>query len=98
MRVVEAHSHFAICEAGDRQKRVNTLFVGEVEPGQWLLVFLDSAREILTEEQALQLNNALLAVEQAVNGNPDVDHLFADLIERDRLPAHLQHLSDKNDG
>jgi hydrogenase expression/formation protein HypC len=98
MRVVEAHSHFAICEAGDRQKRVNTLFVGEVEPGQWLLVFLDSAREILTEEQALQLNNALLAVEQAVNGNPDVDHLFADLIERDRLPPHLQELSDKNDG
>ena len=98
MRVVEAHSHFAICEAGDRQERVHTLFVGEVEPGQWLLVFLDSAREILTEEQALQLNNALLAVEQAINGNPDVDHLFADLIERDRLPPHLQELSDKNDG
>ena len=72
--------------------------VGEVEPGQWLLVFLDSAREILTEEQALQLNNALLAVDQAINGNLDVDHLFADLIERDRLPPHLQELSDKNDG
>lgn len=98
MRVVEAHSHFAICETGDRRKRVNTLFVGEVEPGEWLLVFLDSAREILTEEQAHQLNNALLAVEQAINGNLDVDHLFADLIERDRLPPHLQDLSDKNDG
>ncbi len=98
MRVVEAHSHFAICETGDRQKRVNTLFVGEVEPGQWLLVFLDSAREILTEEQALQLNNALLAVDQVINGNLDVDHLFADLIERDRLPPHLQDLSDKSDG
>ena len=98
MRVVEAHSHFAICEAGHRQKRVNTLFVGEVEAGEWLLVFLYSAREILTEEQALQLNNALLAVDQAINGNLDVDHLFADLIERDRLPPHLQELSDKNDG
>jgi hydrogenase expression/formation protein HypC len=98
MRVVEAHSHFAVCERGDRQKRVNTLFVGEVETGQWLLVFLDSAREILTEEQALQLNNALLAVDQAINGNLDVDHLFADLLERDRLPPHLQDLSDKNDG
>ena len=98
MRVVEAHSHFAVCETGDRQKRVNTLFVGEVETGQWLLVFLDSAREILTEEQALQLNNALLAVDQAINGNLDVDHLFADLLERDRLPPHLQDLSDKNDG
>jgi hydrogenase expression/formation protein HypC len=98
MRVVEAHSHFAICKTGDRQKRVNTLFVGEVEPGQWLLVFLDSAREILTEEQAIQLNNALLAVDQAINGNLDVDHLFADLIERDRLPPHLKALSDKNDG
>jgi hydrogenase expression/formation protein HypC len=98
MRVVETHSHFAVCETGSRQKRVNTLFVGEVEAGQWLLVFLDSAREILTEEQALQLNNALLAVDQAINGNLDVDHLFADLIERDRLPPHLQDLSDKNDG
>jgi hydrogenase expression/formation protein HypC len=98
MRVVEAHSHFAICESGDRQKRVNTLFVDEVEPGQWLLVFLDSAREILTEEQAIQLNNALLAVDQAINGNMDVDHLFSDLIERDRLPPHLQHLSREKDG
>jgi hypothetical protein len=28
----------------------------------------------------------------------DVDHLFSDLIERDRLPPHLQHLSRENDG
>ncbi len=98
MRVIEAHPHFAICESGDRQKRVETLFVGEVEAGQWLLVFLDNAREILTEEQAIQLNNALLAIDQVMNGNMDVDHLFADLIERDRLPPHLKHLSEEKDG
>ena len=92
MRVVEAHAHFAICESGETRKRVNTLFVGDVEPGQWLLVHLDSAREIMTDEQAHQLRNALLAVDAVVNGNTDVDHLFQDLVERERLPAHLHHL------
>jgi hydrogenase assembly chaperone HypC/HupF len=97
MRVVEAHAHFAICESGETRKRVNTLFVGDVEPGQWLLVHLDSAREIMTDEQAHQLRNALLAVDAVVNGNTDVDHLFADLVDRDPLPPHLRSVTSDSD-
>lgn len=97
MRVVEAHSHFATCESGEQRKRVNTLFVGDVRPGQWLLVFLDSAREILTEEEAQQLRNALLAVDEVMQGNQNVDHLFSDLIDRERLPPHLRSGPDEND-
>ena len=97
MRVIEAHAHFAICESGDTRKRVNTLFVGDVAPGQWLLVFLDSAREVLSEEQALQLRNALRAVDEVMQGNSDVDHLFADLVDRDPLPPHLQKQVTESD-
>ncbi|MEJ2310365.1 MAG: HypC/HybG/HupF family hydrogenase formation chaperone [Gammaproteobacteria bacterium] len=97
MRVIEAQAHFAICESGATHKRVNTLFVGDVEPGQWLLVFLDTARDILTEEQARQLQDALLAVDAVINGNTDVDHLFADLVDRDPLPPHLRPGRSKAD-
>jgi hydrogenase expression/formation protein HypC len=97
MRVIEAQAHFAICESGETRKRVNTLFVGDVEPGQWLLVFLDTAREILTEAQARQLQDALLAVDAVINGNTDVDHLFADLVDRDPLPPHLRPETSKTD-
>ena len=97
MCVIEADAHSAICQTGDIRKKVNTLFVGDVSVGDWLLVFLDSAREILTEEQAQQLLNALAAVDQAINGNTDVDHLFADLVERERLPPHLRHLVNEHE-
>lgn len=97
MRVIEAQTHFAICDSGETCKRVNTLFVGDVEPGQWLLVFLDTARDILTAEQASQLQNALLAVDAVMNGNTDVDHLFADLVDRDPLPPHLRPDTSETD-
>ena len=97
MRVVEAHDHFAFCQSGDHRKQVSTLFVGEVNEGDWLLVFLDTAREILTEEQARQLLNALEAVDMAINGNTDVDHLFADLVDRERLPPHLKELVNEKE-
>lgn len=61
-----------------------------VQPGDWLLTFLGAARSTLTEVEAAQVDDALEALSLALDGG-SVDHLFADLIDREpQLPPHLQ--------
>ena len=99
MQVMESGFGFALCEGMGMTREVDTLLVGEQPPGTWLLVFLNSAREVLTEENAQKISDAVRAVD-LVMGNealssdklPDhaIDALFADLIDRDPpKPASL---------
>lgn len=91
MKIIETGFGFAICQRGDQKREINTQLVGEQPEGTWLLTFLDAAREVLTEEEAKKIDNAVKALELALDGQTDFDHLFADLIEREpQLPAHLQ--------
>jgi hydrogenase expression/formation protein HypC len=77
------------------QREVDTLLVGDQAPGNWLLVFLDSAREALSPQQARQITEALTALNLATQGETDLNHLFADLAEREpTLPPHLQSAPD----
>lgn len=70
---------------------VNLALVGAVEPGQWLLVFLGSARECLSPERADQVGQALQALTLIRDGQLDqLDHLFADLQQPPQLPEHLR--------
>ncbi|MEJ2454691.1 MAG: HypC/HybG/HupF family hydrogenase formation chaperone [Candidatus Thiodiazotropha sp.] len=91
MRVIAAQPGRALCRGMGQQREVDTLLVGDQPVGSWLLVFLDSAREVLSDARAEQISEALTALELALRGETQVDHLFADLIEREpSLPAHLQ--------
>ncbi|MBK1714801.1 HypC/HybG/HupF family hydrogenase formation chaperone [Rubrivivax gelatinosus] len=47
---------------------VETALVGAVEPGDWLLVFLDSARERISAERAAEVDATLDLLEQALGG------------------------------
>lgn len=93
MQVVEVlgPSVVACCRAGNpTPEQIDSRLVGEVAPGDWVLTFLGAARSILTAEDAEQINDALSALE-VVMGGGSVDHLFADLINREpELPAHLR--------
>jgi hydrogenase expression/formation protein HypC len=91
MQVISAGPGYADCRGMGEQRRVDTLLVGDQPAGSWLLVSLDSARELLSAERAAQIRQALQALEMAMRGDAGVDHLFADLIDREpQLPAHLQ--------
>lgn len=91
MEVIESYEHFAICRSPQGQRtRIDTMLLGEVKVGSWLLTFLDTARETLSTEQALEINAALNGLQAAINGD-DFSHLFADLIDREpELPAFLR--------
>ncbi len=92
MKVIESFPGHAVCETNDgNRRRIDTMLLGEQPVGTWLLTFLDTAREALSEEQAAQISNALQAVELAMQGEANIDHLFQDLIDREpQLPDFLR--------
>ena len=93
MQVIAVENGYAICDAGGEERRVNTLFVGDPSPGAWLLVILDTARQLLSEREAMQIRDALSALDSLMQGESNVDHLLSDLVEREpQLPDHLKHL------
>ena len=86
MQVLETGDGSALCEGMGERRQISTLLVGDQPPGTWLLTFLDAAREVLTAEDAAKRTDALTAVSMVMNGETDIDHLFADLIDREPTP------------
>ncbi|HID36227.1 MAG TPA: HypC/HybG/HupF family hydrogenase formation chaperone [Ghiorsea sp.] len=93
MQVVTVLSeHVAHCQGMGQQKNIDMQLVGEQIVGTWVITFLDAAREVIDEGKALQITDALEAVNIAMGNDPTgIDALFADIIERGpQLPPHLQ--------
>lgn len=92
MKVIASDDLGATCEGRSGTTRIDTLLTGPLEPGQWVLTFLGAAREVVSEEEARRVNDALDALEGVLNGHTvDIDAAFADLVNREpQLPPHLQ--------
>lgn len=81
----------AWCEGRGERRLVDTRLVDQLEVGSWVLVFHAVAREVLTEERARQVTDALRALDAALAGETNLDHLFPDLAGREpELPEHLR--------
>ncbi len=93
MQVVESGFGYARCEGMGVTRDIDTLLVGDQPPGTWLLVFLNSAREVLSEVDAIRIRDAVSAVEQVMEtpagissegfSSDGIDALFADLVDRE---------------
>lgn len=84
MQVTRPEPGHAWVEGRSEHRRVSTALVGEVTPGDWLLVFLDSARERIDAARATEVNALLDQVQGALLG--DADPAFAAGFE---LPSHM---------
>lgn len=97
MQVIEVRPLSALCHrrAGadgvlPPLEEIDTRLLAGVAEGDWLLTFLGAARSPLTATEAAQIDDALSALELVMSGG-SVDHLFADLIDREpELPDHLR--------
>jgi hydrogenase expression/formation protein HypC len=68
MQVVATRDGFArVAGRGDRRE-VSTALVGDVQSGDWLLIFLDGAREIIDAERAAEVNATLDLVQTVMDG------------------------------
>lgn len=97
MKVLAVGEYDALCQtyparAQEPQQSIDTQLIDTPVVGDWVLVFRNAAREILTAERAQQVGDALTALAQIDSGDlGGVDQLFADLIDHEpQLPPHLQ--------
>ena len=71
MQVESAAAGIAICNGRSGRCRVSTLLVGECVPGDWLLIFLDDARERIAPSRAREIDAVLDLLEMAIGGGQD---------------------------
>jgi hydrogenase assembly chaperone HypC/HupF len=95
MQVTEVEDDlFAWCDGRNGRRRINTMLIDAVQPGDWLLTFLDSAREAIDAERAIMINSALDGLERVAAGQDNFEECFADLINREpQLPDFLRPAS-----
>jgi len=69
------------CRGLNGEEQVNMLLIGEQPVGTWVLNFLGSAREVLSEEDADNINKALQGLNAIMSGEKyiDVDKYFPGL-------------------
>lgn len=90
MQILHRQEMVAWCEGRGQQRQVNLALVGDVSEGSWVLVHLDMAREVIEPERVDEINRALDAVEQAMQGEFEAG-LFDDLLNREpQLPGFLR--------
>ncbi len=76
LQAVETWADGALVHGRGRAETVDTRLVGEVRPGDWLLVFNGAAREKLDAQRAAELGAALDLLEAGLAG--DLDAAAAD--------------------
>jgi len=79
MQVVEAGEFMALCERRGEMRHLNMMLVGSQPVGTWVLALKDHAREVLTDDQARQVDDAVQSLEAALRGETDLDAFFGDL-------------------
>jgi hydrogenase expression/formation protein HypC len=91
MQVISCDALTAVCVHNNSTEQVDLSLVGEQAVGTWLLVFLGAAREVMDAEDACKTLDAIKALQAIASGDHNIDHLFADLLDREpALPEHLR--------
>lgn len=69
MQVIEAEPGFAQCrDRHGEERRIDLSLVGPCAAGDWLLVFLDAARERIDAQRASEIDSTLSLLEDALFG------------------------------
>ncbi len=81
VQVVQSGEVMSLCRGRNGDEDVNMLLIGQQPVGTWVLSFLGWAREILDEQQAIEINLALDGLQEIMDGADtiDVDHHFPGL-------------------
>jgi len=90
MVVISDEGGVALCERRGERERISMLLIGPQPAGTKVLAHLGAAVRVLDNLEARQIDDALDAVTAALRGE-NVDHLFADLVDREpELPEFLR--------
>lgn len=94
MQIAQIDGIAATALDGDRAELVDLSLIPDARSGDWILVFLGTARAILPEDEAHKIRAALQGLAALMQGGT-LDDAFADLENRNpTLPPHLQAAQD----
>jgi len=87
VKVIEDRDFVALCEGRNGTEEVNMMLVGPQTEGTWVLNFLGSAREVISEQDAENINKALDGLTAIMDGADkiDVDMYFPDISVKNNL-------------
>ena len=97
VQIIEQREFTAICRGrdGGPDQEVNTMLIGPQPEGTWVLNFLGTAREVLTESDAKKIDDGLKALDAVMRGEEiNVDDYFPDLADSNRPPGRVLPDSD----
>jgi hydrogenase expression/formation protein HypC len=82
-QVIEAGDFVARCRTRNGEEQINMMLTGTQPAGTWLLTFLGSAREVISEQDAHNIDKALdgLSAIMSRDADIDVDHYFPGLAD-----------------
>jgi hydrogenase expression/formation protein HypC len=81
MKIIEAGEFVSRCKGRNGEESVNMMLIGSQPEGTWILSFLGSAREVLSQEEAARIDRALDGLNAIMDGaeNIDINYYFPDL-------------------
>jgi hydrogenase expression/formation protein HypC len=88
MQVLSTREGFAMVQGRGEQREVLTTLVGPLQPGDWVLVFIDSVRELIDAQRAAEVNATLDLVAAAMSG-ATLDRAAAQAAAQFDLPSAL---------
>lgn len=92
MQVLSVRPGHATVQRGSLTREVRSTLVEPVAPGDWLLVFLDDAREQLSPARAAEIDAALALVEAALAGAAPADAAVGFDLPSSWTPEQLEAL------
>ena len=73
VQIIESGEFVSLCRGLNGDEQVNMMLTGPQPEGTWVLNFLGSAREVLSEEDAGNINKALEGLNAIMMGKTDID-------------------------
>ncbi|MEJ7137568.1 HypC/HybG/HupF family hydrogenase formation chaperone [Amphibiibacter pelophylacis] len=89
MQVRELAPGRALCVGRGQERWISSLLVGDLAPGDWVLMFLDSAREVISPGRAAEVNAVLDLVEASMAPAGQDPHACADDGAGFMLPSRM---------
>ncbi len=73
VQVIKSGDLMALCRGRNGEEQVNMMLTGTQPVGTWVLNFLGSAREVLSEQDALNIDKALDGLQDIRAGEAEVN-------------------------
>ncbi len=87
VQVIDSDDLMALCKGRNGEERVNMMLVGMQPVGTWVLNFLGSAREVISDEDAMIIDKALDGLSAIMRGACAFLHPKPALVTPSRNPA-----------